>query len=84
MENIARLVGDRVMFRSSAEKKAVVVANPTDEFFINYMGYKSYVEDEIPEHDVETQYVELVGEEKDGVIYGHWVVKDIEEMSEEE
>ena len=63
-----------------APKKSlkVFIANPTDEQY-KFFGYTNeIIEDEMPEI-TENQYIEEYYEQKDGVIFKHYNIINIEE-----
>ena len=63
-----------------APKKSlkVFIANPTDEQY-RFFGYTdTIIEDEMPEI-TENQYIEEYYEQKDGVIFKHYNIINIEE-----
>ena len=53
------------------------ISNPTEEQ-LKFAGYKPIVEDEIPEYDEETQFLQEVYTETDTAIIKSYVVKEIE------
>ena len=56
----------------------VFIGNPTEEHY-RFFGYTDQViEDEIPEIN-ENQYIEEYYEQKDGIIYKHYSVMNIDE-----
>ena len=59
----------------------VIHTNPTDEL-VKQAGYKSIKEDEVPEHNSESQYLERIIEDTEDAIVVHWEVKDISETPE--
>ena len=56
----------------------VFIGNPTEEHY-RFFGYTDkVVEDEIPEIN-ENQYIEEYYEQKDGIIYKHYRIMNIDE-----
>ena len=55
----------------------IIHTNPSEEI-IRQAGYKNLYEDEQPEYDIETQYIERVYEDTEDAILVHWEVKEIE------
>ena len=55
----------------------MIHTNPSEEI-IRQAGYKNLYEDEQPEYDIETQYIERVYEDTEDAILVHWEVKEIE------
>ena len=56
----------------------VFIGNPTEEHY-RFFGYTDQVvEDEIPEIN-ENQYIEEYYEQKDGIIYKHYRIMNIDE-----
>lgn len=54
-----------------------IYTNPTEEH-LKQAGYKPLCEDEMPEYDVENQYLERVIEDTPEAILVHWEVKEKE------
>ena len=61
----------------------MIYTNPPEEL-IRQAGYKDLREDEQPEYDIETQYIEKVYEDTNDAILAHWEVKEIEILTEGE
>ena len=59
-----------------------IYTNPTEEL-VRQVGYKPLVTDEIPEYDIETQYISEVVEDTENTILIHWEVRDIDYTEEE-
>jgi hypothetical protein len=60
----------------------MIHTNPSEEL-IRQAGYKDKIEDEQPDYDIETQYIEKVLEDTEDAVLVHWEVKEIPEMVEE-
>lgn len=60
----------------------MIHTNPSEEL-IRRAGYKDLIEDEQPDYDIETQYIEKVYEDTEDAVLVHWEVKEIPEMVEE-
>ena len=54
----------------------MIHTNPTEEI-IKKAGYKPKIEDEMPEYNADTQYLERVIEDTQDAILVHWEVKEI-------
>jgi hypothetical protein len=54
------------------------IINPKDEDYIN-LGYKELIEDEQPEYNSETEYLEVLYEVKENNVLKHYEVKEIKE-----
>lgn len=61
----------------NGESIKLYIANPTEEQ-LRFVGYKEMVEDEVPNYDEETQYIEEVYTETETEICKSFVIKDIE------
>lgn len=55
----------------------MIHTNPTEEI-IRQAGYKPKIEDEQPEYDIETQYLEKVYEDTEDAILVHWEARGFE------
>ncbi len=65
------------------ERKKVIITNPSEEILVLTRGYKYMYCDEKPEYDAETQYLEENIGETDEAIYVHYIVKDINEVTQD-
>lgn len=61
----------------------MIHTNPTEEL-IRQAGYKPKIEDEQPDYDIETQYLERVLEDAEDAVLVHWEIRDFEELTEDE
>lgn len=64
------------------EPKKVVIANPEESLLKTYLGFKDYEEDDVPDYNQETQYVEVTYEDTETKVIKHYTVKDIPETVE--
>lgn len=80
---LGKLVDGVLITPSEYERKKIIITNPSDESLKFNMGYKELIIDEEPEYDAKTQYIEPEYEETDVSVIQHWVIKDIEEVMEE-
>lgn len=55
----------------------MIYTNPTEDL-IRKAGYKPKIEDEQPEYDIETQYLERRYEDTDDAVLVHWEVREFE------
>lgn len=55
----------------------MIHTNPTEDI-VKKAGYKPKIEDEQPEYNIETQYLERVVEDTEDAILVHWEVKELE------
>ena len=61
----------------NGESIKLYIANPTEEQ-LKFVGYKEMIEDEVPEYNEETQYIEEVYTETEAEIRKSYVIKDFE------
>ncbi|MBO7240226.1 MAG: hypothetical protein J6V23_07070 [Bacteroidaceae bacterium] len=61
----------------------MIHTNPSEEL-VRSAGYKDLHEDEQPDYDIETHYLERVYEDSDKGILVHWEVKEIESVADNE
>lgn len=75
---LAKLVDGQLVL----EPKKVVIANPEESLLKTYLGFKDYEEDDVPDYNQETQYVEVTYEDTETKVIKHYTVKDIPETVE--
>ena len=54
----------------------MIHTNPSEEL-VRREGYKEKIEDEQPDYDIETQYLEKVYEDTEDAVWVHWEVKEM-------
>ena len=54
----------------------MIHTNPSEEL-VRQVGYKEKIEDEQPDYDIETQYLEKVYEDTEDAVWVHWEVKEM-------
>lgn len=80
---IGKIIEGVLIVPTENERKKIIITNPNDEILKIAMGYKDLVYDEKPEYDAETQYLEESVEETDEAIYVHYIIKDINEVTQD-
>jgi len=75
---LAKLVDGQLV----VEPKKVVIANPEESLLKTYLGFKDYEEDDIPDYNQETQYVEATYEDTETKVIKHYTIKDIPQTVE--
>ena len=85
MKKLGKNINGQLKFCSNAEKKGIVVANPSEDILKLVFGYKDIIiPDETPIINEDTEYLELkVISETEEEINCEYVIKQIEEVVEE-
>ena len=83
-ENQIEPYNGEILKRYVGNKLVKVISNPTDEDLKEFMYMKlaNNPKEEIPDYDVETQYLEKSYYVKDNAIYEKYSIKNIEDTSE--
>ena len=82
-ENEIQKYNGEVLKRFIGKRLVKVIANPTDEQLKEF-GYMELAESEIPEYNMETQYIKTTYSVADGKIMQMHTVEDIAEPHTEE
>ena len=75
---LGKLIEGKLVTPSDKEKEKIVITSPTDEMLKYIRGYKDVTEQEQPEYDPETQYLEKIYTETDTAISVSYEVKEME------
>lgn len=80
---LGKLINGELITPSDKEKEKLVVTSPTDEILKFIRGYKDVTEQEQPEYDPETQYLETIYTETETGITVSYEVKEMEVQTDE-
>lgn len=80
---LGKLINGELVTPSDKEKEKIVITSPTDEMLKFIRGYKDVTEQEQPEYDPETQYLDVTYTETDTGITVSYEVKEMEVQTDE-
>lgn len=81
---LGKIINGKLVTPTAANYKKVVITNPTDEDLKYVFGFKDLIEDEKPEYDTETTYLNPVYTETDTEIHVSWEVNEFDQPILEE
>ena len=81
---LGKIINGKLVTPTAANYKKVVITNPTDDDLKYVFGFKDLIEEEKPEYDTETTYLNPVYTETDTEIHVSWEVKEFDQPILEE
>ncbi len=80
---LGKLINGELVTPSDKEREKIVITSPTEAILKYIRGYKDVTEQEQPEYDPETQYLDVIYTETDTAISVSYEVKEMEVQTDE-